>query len=258
MNDQLEILLTQKLIYQVVRGRTTESLHDHRRRLVEELSRWILPCEKTPETYDSTFRDQLITILASGSKNQCTEIPLEESEWLKLTNQWVRNNSSDDMVFPRDIYAVLAVDGFYGFRPKDLKHYLSKILVPLRMEFRTHASGVRAMYAFFDDHESVASLTGTDSACIVFLALLRFYAGELQREMLDDHVALQVQRAQSLAEGYLHKHSEYYRDVRNVDEVMLKTLASVYSEQFVDRMHWEMVGKELFKLLMTFSGQKVQ
>lgn len=257
MNSDLEVLLTQKLIHQIVTGRTTETLDSHRRRLLEELTRWILPCEKSPDTYDPSFRDELITILASGSKYFWNEIPLEESEWVKLTNQWVRNNSSDEVVFSRDIYQVLAVDGFSGFRPKDLKNYLSQILVPLRVEFRAHAKGVRAMYDFFNQQESIESLTGTDSACIVFLVLLQFYAAHLEREMLDDQVSIQMQQTQSLAEGYLHKHSDYYRDLKNVDESMMKTLESVYSEHLADRLQWEIVGQELFKQLMTFSEQRM-
>lgn len=243
LNEEIQNLLMQKLILQVVNGRPSDTIQFHRRQLAEELVGWIT--EDVPDTFNATYRNQLMTVLASTFKHTMKDIPVDESEWMKLLNQWIRNNSSDDVVFTREIYQILAVDGFRGFRPKDLKQYLATILIPIRAEYRMHSQGVRAMYEFFDEDLNIESLTGTDSACVIFLALLNFYVSNL--ELLDDQICYQVQQAKSWAEGFLHKHSEYYHDIKNVNENVIKTLGNVYSQQFTDARDWKTVGEELLK-----------
>ncbi|GFQ91198.1 ribonucleoside-diphosphate reductase subunit M2 [Trichonephila clavata] len=118
----------------------------------------------------------------------------------------------------RDIYQLLAVDGFDGFEAKHLKFYLSVILDQkvVRHEYRFHIKAVRAMYRWFESQPKVSSLTGTDSGCVVFLTLLQLYMNKLQ--LMDDEVTLQVHLAKRLAEGFLHRNANYYKDVRNVTE----------------------------------------
>lgn len=255
--------MNKKLTLQLLAGRPADSLLHHRRQLLQEVTQWILPSEKTsPDPYDPAFRDELIALLATESKQGVHEVPAEESEWTKLLNQWIKNNSADDIVFGRDIFRILAVDGFSGIRPKDFKVYLGKVLVPLRKVYRMHAKGVRAMYAFFDRNDRVESLTGTVAAHVVFLALLNLYAGRLVRELQDEHVTLRVHGIRKVVEGYLHKHSDYYRDIRHVEEDNVPaTLAGLYTEQFTERAEWESVGRDMLKevngsLLQKWSAAK--
>lgn len=246
-NARLKKLLNRKLVYQLISGRPSDTLLHHRHQLLKTLTRWILPSEKSPSTFDPTFRDQLITLLATESKQGLQEIPAEESDWNKHINQWLKTHSADDIVFDRDIFRILAVDGFGGIRPKDFKIYLVKILMPLRKLYRMHARGVRAMYAFFDQNGSVESLTGTDSAYVVLWALLILYVEHLPEELLDEHVSLRVKSLRCLVEGHLHKHSDYYHDIKKVNEAMLSTLAGLYKGQFVKRTHWKRVGRDMLR-----------
>lgn len=243
LDKKIQSLLTQKVVLRVVNGRPSDTIQFHRHQLAEELLGWIT--KDVPDTFNATYRDQLLTILASAFKQTIKDIPIDESEWIKLLNQWIRINSLNDVISTRDIYRVLAVDGFRGFRPKDLKRYLSSILIPIRTEYRMHDKGVRAMYEFFDKDLTIESLTGTDSACVIFLALLEFYVSNLK--LLDDQICYQVQQAKSWAEGYLHKQSDYYHDVKNVTENLIKTLGNVYSQQFTYPEDWKTVAKELLK-----------
>lgn len=256
VNKELKDLIQKKLIYHVLNGRPTDTLDYHRHKLIDELIQWIQPSQNILDTYDSSYRDQLMTLLSSASKQNVKDIPLDESEWLKLLNQWIRKSSNEDIIFNRDIFQILAVDGFLGFRPKDLKQYLTNILIPLRSEFKMHAKGVRAMYEFFDQNSNIESLSGTDSACSIFLALLDLYANLLKKLLLDDQVRFQVQQSKSWAEGFLHKHSDYYHDVKHVDEILLKSLANVYSEQFTDKKKMKHIGRELLKNLNVLCDQK--
>lgn len=258
LNKKLINLIKKKLVYHVLEGRPTDTLDFHRHKLIEELTHWIQPSEIVVNSNDSSYRDQLMTLLSSTCKQKVKDVPLDESEWLKLLNQWIRNSSSEEIIFTREIYQILAVDGFSGFRPKDLKNYLASVLVPLRPEFKMHAKGVRAMYEFFDQHSNIESLSGTDSACAIFLALLVLYENLLQKLLMDDQVRFQLQQAKSWAEGFLHKHSDYYHDVKHVNDMLLKTLGDVYAGQFTDDEKMKHVGRELFKNFNALCDEKFQ
>lgn len=245
-------------MYQVLNGQSSDTLDFHRHKLIEELTHWIQPSRNVVHVYDSSYRDQLMSLLSSTSKHHVKDVPQDESEWIKLMNQWIRNTSNEEIIFNREVYQILAVDGFYGFRPKDLKHYLSGVLLPLRSEFKMHAKGVRAMYEFFDQTATIASLSGTDTACAIFLALLELYANLLKKLLMDDQIRFQVQQAKSWAEGFLHKHSDYYRDVKYVNETLLKTLIKVYAKQFTDEEKMKLVGREMFKCLNAMCNEKLK
>lgn len=245
LDKEIQNLLVKNLVQRVVRGRTTDTIQFHRRRLAEQVVEWMT--KDVLDTFNAPYRDRLMTLLASAFKQTVKDMPLDESEWLKLLNQWIRINSYDDVVYGRDIYKILAVDGFRGFRPKDLKHYLAGVLLPVRVEYRMHARGVRAMYEFFDENLNIESLTGTDSACVIVLALLEFYVSNL--EVLDDQISFRVRETRSWVEGFLHKHSDYYQDIKNVNEDVIKKLGDVYTEQFLDTKDWKTVGGELLKNL---------
>lgn len=235
-------------MYSLLFGRITDSLMQHRRKLIEQISSWILSSESTGiEPIDYFFRDELLTLLLDETKHFSREIPQEESEWAKLISQWTRNNSTDDIVYSRNIYRILAVDGFLGIKPKDLKLYLPNILSPLRNMFIMHVNGVRAMYEFFETH--VESLSGTDTAGVIFLALLDVYASQHPFLLLDDHVARKVQQTRAMVDGYLHRQSKYFCDLRKVTGITLQILAELYAKQFTREDHLKNVGKELIKRL---------
>lgn len=173
----------------MVKGRPSDTLQYHRRQLLNLVHGWVLPSEKAPDPYDPKYRDRLLKLLVANSyKHRSREIPAEGSEWIKLVNEWVKGNSADDTVFERKIFYILAVDGFTGIGAKDLKFYLQNVLIPLSDEYKMHARGVRAMYNYFQGNMLIESLTGTDSACIVFLALLTLYMTHLQSELFDEKV----------------------------------------------------------------------
>lgn len=247
LNYQLHQLVQQKLVYRVRKGNNHDTLSFHRRTLMEEMKQFLHPCDESFQ--DFSYRDKLITLLASSSKTPVIDIPIDILEWHKLLNQWIRNHVLEDIIFNREIYAILAVDGFYGFKPKELKHYLSRILLPLRYEFQLHTQAVRSMYRWIAKNPLVASLPGTNSACLIFLALLEFYTEQLVKLLFDDQMRFQVQQAKSRAEGFLHKHSDYYRDIKNVDEALVISLSQVYSKEFTDPEKCKNIAEEMFKLL---------
>lgn len=241
LDKEIHNLLTKKLVLRMIHGRPSNTIQFHRRQMAEQLIEWIT--EDIPDTFNTKYRDQLMTLLASAFKQTIKDMPIDESEWLKLMNQWIRINSLNDVIFNREIYQILAVDGFRGFRPKDLKYYLTSILLPIRVEYEMHAQGVRAMYDFFNENVNIESLTGTDSACVILLALLDFYTSNLV--ILDDQICLKIQQAKFWAEGFLHKHSEYYHDINNVNEDVIKMLGNIYCQHFTDKKDWKTVGKEI-------------
>lgn len=216
------------------------------------MARWLdLPADID---YGQDYRDHLIRLLLTTTtttkKKRLRELPHDEAECLRLLSQWLRCNTlpNGKDVAQRHMYRILAVDGFDGLEAKDLKNYVSSIWNPTgcRLEYRLHGTAVRDMYDWIDASPEVSSLTGTDSACVVFLALLELYGQHLSRVMMDDEVAHQTQRARLGVEGFLHRNASYYKDVRKVNEVMLKTLGLVYSKRFEQ---WQKVGSELLTAL---------
>ena len=253
LDDKIKQLLHEKLVRQIVGGRPFETIKFHRRKLIKELADWmgIFDDDDSIRDENALFRHKLISLLATVFKQNVKDIPLDNAEWTKLLNRWLRANTSGAVISSREIYKILAVDGFRGFRPKDLKFYLPEILLPLRKEYELHVRGIRNMYSFFDKNEKISSLTGTDSACVIFIAVLDWYSLRFQNGlMLDDQISFQVQRAKSRAEGYLQQHGDYFRDIKNVDEDLLKKLGNIYAEQFqggvmISYKSMEIVGREL-------------
>lgn len=249
LDDEIKKLLNEKLVRQVVGGRPFDTLQFHRRKLINQLRDWIgvfYEDEDSTRDENSNFRHELVSLLATALKQNLKDIPLENSEWTKLLNKWLRANTSGTVISSREIYRILAVDGFRGFKPNHLKCYLPDILLPLRMEYKSHVRAIRNMYQFFDENENVSSLTGTDSACVIFLSLIDWYALQMKNDlMLDDQIMFKVHEAKSWAEGCLQQHGEYYRDVKNVDEKLLKKFGIIYAEQFKEDESWKVIGREL-------------
>ena len=237
----------EKLIYSVQHGDPFDTIDSHRQKIWKEVKALLRVNEQPFQDY--TYRNQLITLLVSTSKSPVKEIPLNEQEWTKLLNQWVKTQILENIIFNREIYEILAVDGFDGFRPAELKNYLRGILKPIRNEFKMHENGIRAMYRYIAGNPLVASLPGTHSGCIIFLALLKFYATSLVGWISDNQTMLTMENNINLAEAFLHDHSDYYRDIQNISLELLNILTEIYLESFNDFKHCVTVSKELLKKL---------
>lgn len=239
----------------MVSGRPFETLRFHRRQLIKQLADWIgfFDEDEDSSTKDENgrYRHELVTLLAATSKKYFVDVPADNSEWTKLLNKWLKANTSGAVLSNRNVYRILAVDGFRGFKPKHLTSYLPEVLLPLREEYKSHVRGVRSMYEFFDENEKVSSLTGTDSACVIFLALLHWYGRRMGDDLMkDDQITFQVKQAKLWAEGYLQQNGEYYHDVKNVDENLLETFGKIYGDEFKnDDESWKVIGCELLPMV---------
>lgn len=256
LDDEIKKLLHEKLVRRVVSGRPFETLRFHRRQLIKQLADWIGVFDEDDDSSsgkdeNGRYRHELMTLLAATSKKYFVDVPADNSEWTKLLNKWLKANTSGAVLSNRAVYRILAVDGFRGFRPKHLTSYLPEVLLPLREEYKFHVRGVRNMYDFLDKNEKVSSLTGTDSACVIFLALLHWYERRMADDLMkDDQITFQVKRAKSWAEGYLQQNGEYYHDVKNVDENLLETFGEIYGEEFKnDDESWKVIGCELLPMV---------
>lgn len=255
LDEEIKKLLHEKLVRQVVLGRPFETLQFHRRRLIKQLADWIGVFDEDDDFSSSKdengrYRHELVSLLATTSKKYFIDVPSDNSEWTKLLNKWLKANTSGAVLSNRAVYRILAVDGFRGFKPKHLTFYLPEVLLPLRGEYKSHVRGIRNMYDFFDKNEKVSSLTGTDSACVVFLALLHWYERQMEDDLMkDDQIMFQVKQAKSWAEGYLQQHGEYYQDVKNVDQNLLEKLCKIYGEEFKTNESWKVIGRELLPKL---------
>lgn len=233
------------LLHRFSSGRSYQSLQYHRHHLLRDIASWLdVPLNEEPPL----IKDELLAVLDTKSRY----LPKNEQEWQRLLNQWLRNPSNKigkDEVKHRTVYRLLAVDGFDGVLGQDLKDYLPNVLSNgLRKEYQRHSRAVRKMYSWLEDDPRVASLTGTDSACVVFLALIRLFTSQIA--VLDDQVRVQVERARHNVENYLNRNSNYYKDVQNVDAELLDELSQVYVDVHPD---WSPQGLEILNYLSTDS-----
>ncbi|GFY04601.1 uncharacterized protein TNCV_4416851 [Trichonephila clavipes] len=244
LQTDLKHLLQQKVVYQCLLGGREETIEQHRWKVLQQVAEWLNIPNALSMHQDYYVKDQLLQILSKGIKRKnVKKIPQDESEWVQLLNVWLRRNTMDHDVKERDIYRLLAVDGFDGFEAKHLKLYLSSILDQkfIRQEYRLHVKAVRAMYQWFESQPQVSSLTGTDSGCVVFLTLLQLYMNKLK--MMEDEITLQVHLAKRSAEGFLHRNANYYKDVRNVTEALLQELGNIYVQEWQGK-DWTFVANE--------------
>lgn len=147
---------------------------------------------------DEMQRDRLATLLLNDVKHKNVKLlPRDELEWNRLLTGWLRRGP---VVKDRLVYQLLAVDGFDGVESHHLKSYLPNVIDPgcIRQQYRLHVMAVRYMYEWFESKPEVSSLTGTDSACVVFLALVQLYAEDQKDEM----IVLQAHKAKVWGEGF--------------------------------------------------------
>lgn len=203
--------------------------------VLRRVSEWLQIPDMLDLYLDEIQRNQLVSLLYKGTKHT-KQLPQDDAEWSRLLTFWIRQNRVED----RLIYHILAVDGFDGFEPKDLKYYLPAVIDPgcIRWEYRQHGIAVRSMYQWFESHSDVSSLTGSDSGCVVFLALLQLYVEEIPP--VDEQIAMQAHRAQAWAEGYLYRNASNHQDVRKVTPDLLRELGRVYGNAW----DWHQVARE--------------
>lgn len=232
------------MIHLVSQGRPEESLQHHRRTLLKEISEWLKVSEDFVHDENKQYREELFSLLikASPKHEQIQRVPNDIQSWKKLLAKWLKTNVAANMVKYREVYYFLAVDGLFGFEPNDLKNYFINVLDQMRSEYNSHLQGVRAIYERMGETESVSSLTGTDSGCVVLLTLLKLYLQHLT--IPDDQRLTQLQEIRIWAEGFLHQHADYFTDVRNVNDSLLESMGKVYLKSFGDSEKWKLVGLE--------------
>lgn len=233
-----------KIVREIIHSRSNISLLQCRRNVLQEIAEWFHEKSTVDETLH--YRENLALLFANASIKRNKQMPLDETDWNRRLVQWMRRNNmtSDDLIKNREVYRLLGIDGFRGYKAKHLKNYFSNLLQNLRPEYRDHTQAVRLLYEWFDTHEALVSLTGTESACIIYLALLTLYAEHLKSLLLDDQILARVKSAQVSAEGFLHERAEHHRDIRKVDDSLLKTLGQIYIDYF-RKEEWKCVGHEL-------------
>ena len=242
-DSALEALLRKKVVRHCIE--TQKTLHECRWHVLCQVADW-LQVSHVLDTYEDEIpRQRLLTLLLNDIKcKNIKQLPQNESEWTRQLTLWLRQNTSE--IKNRTMCRLLAVDGFEGLEPKYLKFYLKNVLNPsyLRREYRIHLMAVRKMYEWFDSRPEVSCLTGTDSGCIVFLALLQLYGRELKHVMMNDQVARHVDCAREWVENFLYRNVNYYKDVHNVTEELLGELGQSYKETWKGQPGWEQVGQE--------------
>lgn len=244
----LENLLNGKVVKHCIE--TQKSLQECRWHVLCQVAEW-LQVPHVLDTYEDEIpRQQLLTLLLKDLKSKnMKHVPRDDTEWMHQLNLWLRFNGTE--IKDRTICRLLAVDGFEGLEPKCLKSYLKNVLNPsyLRHEYRIHLVAVRHMYEWFETRDDVSCLTGTDSGCVVFLALLQLFVRELQHVLTDDPTARQVRNAREWTENYLFRHANYYRDVRNVTGELLQELGQTYRDTWKGQPGWKRVGQEKLQSL---------
>ncbi|GBN65639.1 hypothetical protein AVEN_122861-1 [Araneus ventricosus] len=237
-----------------LRASSQQTLGQHRRAVLCQIAKW-LGLSDAVEKQDCVLeRQHLLTMLLTiGKKKRMKELPRDETDWSRMLTQWLRFNtlSNGHDVKTRHIYRILGVDGFEGLEAKHLKNYLPNVLhfQEMRCEYQSHLKAVRKMYDWIDTNDNVSCLTGTDSACIVCLALLHLYGRML--DIVDDQTIYQVERMRLYLEGFLYRNSKYYRDVHKVTNELLKKMGTVYMEA-CGKGAWQVVAHEQLSIKSFF------
>lgn len=239
MDDTLKKLLRLKLVRHLQAAKPTDSFVKVASNMIQEIKQWLHLPDQVIETND--LQESLMNLMVrTASKHYAIkDMPTDPSEWSRLITHWLRQNTFNNIIKGREIYYLLSVDGFMGFL--DLKKYVSNITGTLRQPYSTHNHAVRKMYEWIDV-SPIACLTGTDSACVIFLALLKFYEKHLV--IYNHDVLTHLNQVRVWTEGLLHQHSNYYRIIKQVNDTLLDELGKVYVNQFSNEEDWKLIGKE--------------
>ncbi|KAF8785777.1 hypothetical protein HNY73_011282 [Argiope bruennichi] len=185
-----------------------------------------------------TKRDYHVTILRQVADILNLPIPCQQDDRLQklfgkyfhpsdaphLLDVYVRQNciGKEKLIKTRDVFIVLGVDGFEGL--VHLKPYLNASYSP-RIYSSLHFKAVQNMYHAIETM-TISSLTGTDSACVVFLSLLKLFRGSI----CDNQILIIMDQFFNKVESFMHRHAQYYQDVRLVNDDVLNQLARIYIE----------------------------
>ncbi|GFT26028.1 uncharacterized protein NPIL_17011 [Nephila pilipes] len=144
---KLKQLLHLEVVKQSFLGGREETIEHHRWKVLHQVAEWLHIPDALSVNQEVCVKGQLIQLLLKGiKKKNLKQMPQDELEWVQLLKLWLHRNTLNNDVKERDMYQLLAVDGFDGFEAKHLKLYLSGILSQnhMRREYRvSHA--VRAM-----------------------------------------------------------------------------------------------------------------
>lgn len=241
INSLLERLLRIKLAHHLQVAKPTESFQNVANDMLQEIRKWLdLPDQ--PKDNNEFQEDLMNLMVRTASRHYAIkDIPIDQSEWNRLLAHWLRQNTFNNIIKDREIYYILAVDGFMGFQPNDLKKYLSNITNILRNTYRIHYRAVRNMYNWINS-SNIACLTGTDSASVIFLAFLNLY--EKRLSICNRDVLTHLNQVKIWTEGYLHQHSNYYKVIKEVNDKLLDQIGKVYLDHFLNEEDWKLIGKE--------------
>lgn len=231
--------LNREVALRCLQGKQT--LHQHRWEVLEQVAQWLHIREDLENVHNGQVLEELMSLFSQEGKRM-KQIPTDIRDWERLLKQWLNHHQ----VMNRDLFRLLAVDGFSG---EGLKKYLHDVLdsKKMRREYQLHARAVRDMYQAMDAHPHVSSLVGTDSACVIFLALLKLFTETFTEVMLDSDMAVHLQNIKRRSEMGLHRNANYYKDVHAVTDAVLDELGEVYKSCGHD---WSRVGKEqLYKVV---------
>jgi hypothetical protein len=177
-------------------------------------------------------------------------LPQISSEWKKQLSRYVRQNG--DVVNTQHLYQLFAVDGFAGVN--HLKLYLNNIIDNLPSYQRRYVSAIRKMYQWMMTQNKLSDLTGSDSAVVVFLALLKLFENRVN--IFDQMVKFILHRARLNADALLHKNANYYQDVRRIDENLLDELGRVFETEYDDLEELQFVAVNKLNNLSCISAPK--
>ncbi|GBO40673.1 hypothetical protein AVEN_133087-1 [Araneus ventricosus] len=201
MDPELRIAIEKAVDKRFMKGKNQETRQHHHITVLREVAEILnlpLPCEQEYQL------------------QQLLGMKFCRSDLGTLIDNWVRKNmiGPEKLIKTRELFTILGVDGFNGIG--DFKAYLNK-------DNNSHFNGVVNMYKFLDT-SIISSLTGTDSACVVFLALLKLFSTKI----VDDQARIVMEQIKNKIESFMHRHAQYYRDIHLVNDNILNALIRVY------------------------------
>lgn len=161
-------------------------------------------------------------------------------------------NSSEKILRNNDLNKLLAVDGFSGYLPTDMKNYIQNLQYGTGYDL--HVDAVRKMYEI----TKVMCLSGTDAACVVFLAIVQVFS----KYITDDETKLLLLNISHDVKNYLTKNSQYYKDIEtcisHINDLIAFYQENMSSESKLSQLAILKVANLImrFKKKKTFVGGK--
>lgn len=231
--DRLERVVLDTLDESFLRGSRFSTRRDHAQRVLARVATALDIDLQAPYDRERDLeQQQLARILDSNT------VPRTGKEWKRLVAKYCSTH-----VNRRELYRHMAIDGFRGENPSAYLVHVTEYLQTLPLQ---HVRAVRSLYDELNEGP-LKQLPGPDTACVVFMALLRFYGRNL--DVHDDLKKMTMQRAYVNAEGTLHGNAHYYRDSRIIDEQLLDGLGEKYRASFENDEQWQHFAEKLLDWL---------